>query len=199
MIERFADWGENGPLPDNGVVATSDRAAALVIANAVDEVPPVGLIAGDLRRTLGGRRGRGQMRHPDAARAVVDYGLVRFEDTELPFVAHVVARRSLTRGRVIAVMNAAFVGKWNVAPRSHPSDGVFEVLDVTMSFSDRVKARRRLPAGTHIPHPAIHQQRGATFEFQLDKPLDLWVDGKNVARVDNFSVVLVPDGLPIVV
>lgn len=200
MIERFADWGENGPLPENGVVATSDRAAALAITNAYDGIPPVGLVStGDLRRTLGGRRTRGQLRHPDAARAVVDYGLVRFNDTEVPFVAHVVARKSFMRGRIIAVMNAAFVGSWNVAPRSHPGDGMFEVLHADLSFSDRLKARRRLPSGTHVPHPGITQERGTAFDFSLEQPLNLWADGKQMGEVHSFSIELVPEALAIVV
>lgn len=199
MIDRFADWGENGALPEDGIVATTDRAAALVIANAHDGIPAIGLIAGDLRRTLGGRRGRGQLRQPDATRAVVDYGLVRFDDQELPFVAHVVARRSLLRGRLIAVMNAAFVGSWNVAPRAHPGDGMFDVVDSALSLTDRLKARRRLPAGTHVPHPGIHQKRGTSFDFTLESPLDLWVDGRKIARVGEFSVVLVPEAVPVVV
>ncbi len=199
MIERFADWGDNGPLPDDGVVATSDRAAALAIANAYDGIPPVGLVTGDLRRTLGGRRTRGQLRMPDATRAVVDYGLVRFNDTEVPFVAHVVARKSLMRGRIIAVMNAAFVGAWNVAPRSHPGDGMFEVLDANLSFSDRLKARRRLKSGTHVPHPDIAQKRGNTFDFSLEQPLNLWVDGSQMGEVRSFSIELVPEALAVVV
>ena len=199
MIKRFQNWGENGPLPEDGVVATTDRSAALIIANTPGEVPPIGLVGGDLRRTMGGRRNRGQLRHPDAARAVVDYGVVRYEDTEMPFVAHVVARRSMLRGRIIAVMNAAFVGSWNVAPRAHPGDGKFDVLDVTMSMTDRLKARSRLSSGSHVPHPDIAQRRGDALEFSLDKPLDLWVDGKQLARVDSFSIELQPEALAVVV
>ncbi len=198
-IERNTDWGESGPLPEDGVVATTDIAASVAIRNAYDGVPPIGLIGGDLRRTLGGRRGRGQLRQLDATRVIVDYGIVSFEDQERPFVAHVIARRGLWRGPLVAVMNAAFLGAWNVAPKAHPGDGKFDVLEADLSLSDRLKARRRLPSGTHVPHPGISESRGAEFSFKLDNPLDLWVDNKNMGRVDSFSVKMIADGLQAVV
>ena len=48
--------------------------------------------------------------------------------------AHVLVRSSWSRGGwwhgpVIAVMNAQFLGDWDVAPRGHPNDGRVEVVE----------------------------------------------------------------------
>ena len=57
-VRRGRDWGDVGPLPKNGVVvATAAELRGLVseIRRAGGELPPVGLLEGDLCRTLGGR------------------------------------------------------------------------------------------------------------------------------------------------
>ena len=50
----------------------------------------------------------------------VDVGEVRHDGTLAHFVAHAIARRGWWRGRILAAMNAEFVGDWKVAPRAHP-------------------------------------------------------------------------------
>ena len=84
-------------------------------------------------------------------------------------VAHVVARRSWWRGRIVAVFNCEHLGRWDVAPRGHPNDGLAEVLDVdaTMTLRQRLQAWRRLPSGTHVPHPAISVSRGPTASWEF--------------------------------
>ncbi len=208
-VERSKDWGETGALPDDGTVANSDLAVGAAIRRAHNGAPlgsvsaadiaPIGLVGGDLRRTLGGRRGRGELRTPDAARATVDYGVVTIHGDELVFVAHVVCRKAGWRGRAIGVMNAAFLGHWNVAPRAHPGDGKLDVVDSTLSFSDRLKARRRLVAGTHVPHPSITEYRSTNKTIEFGTELDVWVDGSLAGRATEVSVRVVADGVRVVV
>ncbi len=198
-MERGKDWGEIGPLPDDGVVANSDAAVSKLIAKSGEGMPPVGLIGGDLRRTLGGRRTRGQLRSPEAARVTVDYGVVRFGDDEEPFVAHVLARRGLFRGPLVAVMNAAFVGSFNVAPRAHPGDGKLDIVEASLSFGDKLKARRRLPSGTHVPHPDISTRSVRESVLNFDMDLDIWVDGRKRGRATQIGVWVVADALHVVV
>lgn len=198
-VERGKDWGDTGPLPAHGVVVSDDAAASKLIAKTTGQLPPVGLIGGDLRRTLGGRRTRGQLRSADAARVTVDYGVITFDDVEEPFVAHVVARNGWLRGPVIAVMNAAFHRTWNVAPKAHPGDGRLDIFEVTLSTGDRLKARRRLPSGTHIPHPNIATRSVSEAVVEFDRPLDIWIDGRKRGRSTQIEVRVVPDALDVVV
>ena len=101
----------------------------------------------------------------------------------------------------MAVMNAQFLGRWDVAPRSHPNDGLLDVVRVApeMAIGDRWKARRRLPTGTYLPHPHIDQHRLAEVHFELERPLDVTIDGVSVGRQRRLSVGVVPDGLIVVI
>ena len=208
-VERGKDWGELGALPGNGIVAPTDLAVGAAIKRshngaplgslAAHEIAPVGLIGGDLRRTLGGRRSRGELRTPDAARATVDYGLVVVRDQQLVFVAHVVCRKAGWRGQTVAVMNAAFVGHWNVAPRAHPGDGKLDVVEANLSFSDRLKARRRLASGTHVPHPQIAEYRSTGKLVEFESELGVWVDGAYAGKASALTVSIVADGVRVVV
>lgn len=129
--------------------------------------------------------------------APVDLGSVLVDGRQHWFVAHAVARRSWWHGRVVAAMNAEFRGEWDVAPRSHPNDGRLDVLDVDarLGLTDRVKARRRLPAGTHVPHPLVPVQRVKAVQLEFDRPVPVWLDGERVGEGRRLSLRVEPDAL----
>jgi hypothetical protein len=231
-----------------GLVVVGDDAEARRIVEAArragESIPPLGLVGGDLARTLGARGGPDRFAAlgaadpvrsaggdgpagaggpddagdgpagaggPDDAgngpagnvvRMPVDLGSVLVDGRQHWFVAHLVARRSWWRGRIVAAMNAEFVGDWDVAPRSHPNDGRLDVLDVaaSMPLADRVRARGRLAQGTHVPHPAIRQSRVPAVQVDLDGPTPVWLDGERVASAArHLSVRIEPDALTCVV
>ena len=66
-----------------------------------------------------------------------------------------------------------------------PTTVALDVLEVdeAMTVRARVQAWRRLPSGTHVPHPAIRvsQRSAATWEFGT--PLALYVDGRRCGKV----------------
>jgi len=202
-IRRGETWGAPGPLPDDGVIVRSDAEARRVVEQAMragEEPPPLGLLGGDLCTTLGGRGDRARLASDHAARVLVDIGRAVLDDGEPQyFVAHVVARRSWWRGRIVAVMNAAWIGEWNVAPRAHPSDGVFEVIDADLSLGDRWKARARLPLGTHLPHPGIAVHRSCAVVLDLGRPTPIVLDGVDGGNATRLRVDLLADALAVVV
>ena len=196
-ISKGEAWGEPGSLPPDGVVVASDSEASEVLEAARRSgrpFPPLGLTGGDLWRTLGGRGALSTVVRCDLGEVLVD-GRLRL------FVAHVVARgRTLWRGSAAAVMNAQYVGGWDVAPRSHPGDGRLDVVEVaaTMSLGDRWEARRRLPAGTHVPHPAIKERRVTAIQLDVAGQRVL-VDGRPVGGAKALSIRVEPDALTVVV
>lgn len=203
-VHRGEPWGAVGPLPDEGVVVADDAGARRIVQDARRRggtVPPLGLLGGDLCRTLGGRGDAARLRRSDARRLPVDIGSVLVDGRHHWFVAHLVARRSWWRGRIVAVMNAEFHGPWDVAPRAHPGDGMLDVVDVapSMTIGDRLRARARLRSGTHVPHPAIRQVRRSAVQFDLGQPLDVWLDGEPVGRATMLSVRVERDALTCVV
>lgn len=201
-IEKGKPWGSPGPLPADGVVVRSDAEARAVVEDAKRAqrpVPPLGLLGGDLCRTVGGRGDEGRLRSDEAMTLPVDLGSVLVDGRHHWFVAHLVARRSWWRGRVVAVMNAEWLGGWDVAPRSHPGDGLLDVFDADLSLDDRLKARPRLAGGTHVPHPGIAQRRVGALQLEFDQATPIRLDGTLVGRATKLAIRLEPDGLTCVV
>lgn len=201
-IERGQPWGVAGTLPETGVVVRSDAEARAVVTaarRANEPVPPLGLLGGDLCRTLGGRGDEARLRSGEAMVFPCDLGSVLLDGRQHWFVAHLVARRSWWRGRVLAAMNAQFVGTWDVAPRAHPNDGRLDLLDVDLPAADRVKAWRRLARGAHVPHPAIVERRVTAWQSNVDPSLRVWLDGEPMGEVRVLSLRVEPDALTVVV
>ena len=201
-IEKGQLWGEPGGLPAGGVLVSSDREARAIVERARragDPVPPLGLLGGDLCRTLGGTGDETRIRSAEAMRLPVDLGAVLLDGRLHWFVAHLVARRHWWRGRIVAAMNAEFIGPWDVAPRSHPNDGRLDIFDVSMSTGDRLKARARLPLGTHVPHPAIAERRVAALQLELSESTPVWLDGDVIGTASKLSIRTEPDAITCVV
>ncbi|HKA03240.1 MAG TPA: hypothetical protein VKD67_02895 [Acidimicrobiales bacterium] len=205
-IEKGREWGRPARELDRGpaVEVRSDAEARAVVerarrANA--PVPALVLLGGDLARTIGGTGEAAHAAGPDAMALPCDIGSVLLDGRQHWFVAHLVARRSWWRGRVFVAMNAQYLGAWDVAPRSHPNDGRLDVLDVAaaMGVGERLKARRRLPTGTHLPHPAIDATRTAAVQATFQPPLRVWLDGTPVGDVRNLSLRVEPDALTIII
>lgn len=203
-VQKGEAWGRAGPLPDDGVMVASDAEARRVVEQARRAgrpAPTLGLLGGDLCRTLGGRGDEARLRSAEARLLPVDLGAVLIDGRLHWFVAHLIARRSWWSGRIVAAMNAQFVGSWDVAPRSHPNDGRLDTLDVDPSFGagDRFKALRRMPTGSHVPHPAIRQRRVDAAQFELERPTPVWLDGVRIGPARQLSVRVEPDALVCVV
>ncbi|MGI8663578.1 MAG: hypothetical protein ACR2LQ_10260 [Acidimicrobiales bacterium] len=200
-IRRGEAWGEHRALPDDGVVVRSDAEARHVVERARragEAVPTLGLLGGDLCRTLGGTGDADRLRTADALAVAVDVGAVLIDGRLHWFVAHMVARHGWLRGPIHAAMNAQFLGSWDVAPRSHPNDGVLDTLVVTMGMGERLKARRRVRTGTHVPHPGIEERRPAAVQWDLGGA-GVWLDGERVGRAKSVSVRIEPDAITCVV
>jgi len=197
-IKRGEAWGSGAPLPADGVVVGSDAEAGEVLEDARRHgraLPVLGLVGGDLCRTLGGTGDRERL-HSDAAMTFpVDLGEVLADGRIHLFVAHVVAGSRL---RFLA-LNAQWLGDWNVGPRGHPNDGRLDVYEGQLSWFEWRQVRRRLPLGAHLPHPHIEERRVPAVQVTFPAPLPLHVDGRALGDVHNLSVRVAPDALRVVV
>jgi diacylglycerol kinase family enzyme len=180
------------------VVVRSDAEAREVVTEARRSnrpIPPLGLLGGDLCRTLGGTGDEARLRGEETTHLPVDLGAVLVDGRLHFFVAHLVARHHWLRGRVVAAMNAQFIGSWNVVPRGHPNDGRLDVLDADLPVRERLQARRRLPLGTHVPHPGIEERHVTAVQIDLTRPTPVRLDGQLVGEARTLSVRTEPDAL----
>jgi len=193
-IRKGQPWGTTTPRPDQMVVARTDRELAELATNEPGSLLTVS--GGDLFDSVGAP----PVRDP-VQRLPIDMLRIEADGESHRAVAHVVARRSWWRGSIVAVLNVDHVGHWNVAPRAHPNDGRFDVVEVdrAMSIRQRWQAGRRLPQGTHVPHPKIVVRTGSRESWRFDRPHRLFVDGEHVGSVRHFTVVVEPDAFTILV
>lgn len=198
-IRKGAPWGTPTERPPGLRVAHGDAELAAWIA--ADPGGHYAVDGGDLHRTVGSPLpGNGPMhRLPiDVLDVVTDRG-------RHLAVAHVVVRRrgraGWWRGRIVAVCNVGHLGDWNIAPRAHPNDGRFDVVDVdaTMRLRDRWEARRRLPTGTHVPHPAISVRTATDWTWSGPAGVHVVVDGVDTGPAGEVTISIRPDAAAIMI
>lgn len=195
-IAKGRPWGTPGALPPDGRVARTDAEAAALFVE--DRGRPIGLLGGDLCRTLGGRGDDGRLRSSEAMTFPVDAGRVVIDGVERWFVAHVVGG-SIRRRRWAAVMNAAWLGGSNLAPRAHPNDGWLDVYDASLLLGDIHQVRDRMATGSHLPHPRIAGRRVDSGTLSFERPLPVWADGTLLGRARHLEVFVVADALTVVI
>lgn len=201
-IAKGEPWGAPGPLPRHGVVVRSDAEARAIVTaakRAGEPIPPLGLLGGDLCKTLGGTGDEERLHGDQAMQLPVDLGSVLVDGRLHWFVAHLIARRGWWRGRVVAAMNAQYLGRWDVAPRGHPNDGRIDVLDADLPFDERLQVRTRLRSGTHVPHPRIEERHVAAVQVDLPTRTPVWLDGDRLDDARTLSIRVEPDALTCVV
>ncbi len=222
-VRRGEDWGEPGALADGCPLFAEDSAAARFVRDRLAEhqtadgrvldggpTIEIGLLGGDLHASLGSpRHSERDLRAGSGTRFTVDLGMVRGElvgggEFEECFLAHLVAmerRRvgTLFSARTVVVMNATHRGDKDLGPRAHPNDGLLDVTDGQLLWAERMRARKRMRTGSHLPHPMLATSRARTIEFRFSRPAALEVDGRPVGSATEMSVRCVPDALVVVV
>ena len=189
-IRAGEEWGHRVERPADLQVFASD--ADLAAAVVADPAGNSAVSGGDLHRSLGspalGERAELQ-------RVTIDLLRIDADGRRLAAVAHLVMRRSLWRGRTVAAMNVDHLGAWCVAPRAHPNDGRLDIVDAgaDLSWRDRLKARSRLPQGTHVPHPAIDVSSRTSMSWAFDEPVGLWLDAVRQGSARRVAVRVEPD------
>ncbi|HUP69345.1 MAG TPA: hypothetical protein VM142_05970 [Acidimicrobiales bacterium] len=200
-IEKGKAWGSPGSLPADGVVVRSDAEARAVLEEARAQgrpFPALGLLGGDLWRTLGGTRDEARLHSGEAVTFPVDLGEVLVDGCFSLFVAHLVAHNRLwSRGFV--AMNAQWKGAWNLGPRAHPGDALLDTYDVRLRPGDLSKVRARLHHGSHLPHPRIKERRAKAVEIDLGRPVPVEVDGVRIGTGRMLAVRVEADALTVVI
>lgn len=201
-IRKGEAWGEPGVLPPGSPVVHSDAELRSLIEKCRSQglaLPVVGLLGGDLCRTVGGPGDPARLAEGGVV-LPIDVGRAEIDGNTHWFCAHLVARRHWWWGRMAVAMNSQWLGGWDLGPRAHPNDGLLDLTDGNLPMGDRLEARRRARTGTHVPHPALRVSRRADHKLEFDPPVDVWLDGQRVARrVRSVVVITEPDAFSVVV
>lgn len=195
-ISKGADWGTLVPRPSDLRVASSDHELALMLSDGSGRATAVS--GGDVHNTVGGRalgdRDELLALPFDLLRVVLDDAAPQMA------CAHVLARSPWVtggwwRGVTLAVMNAQFVGVFDVAPRGHPNDGRVETFmaGAELSLRHRWEVRRRLPSAQHLPHPAIAVRPVRSMSWDFARRRTILVDGRRVGTARRLSIDVLPD------
>ncbi|MBV8949349.1 MAG: hypothetical protein JOZ99_00620, partial [Actinobacteria bacterium] len=81
-----------------------------------------------------------------------------------------------------------YVHGFDAVPRGHPGDGRIEVQVYAQAPRERAGMRRRLPLGTHVPHPGIVQAVGHAIAVTSAAERTLEVDGEQRGRARTVTV-----------
>lgn len=201
-IRKGEAWGVQAPLPPDGAVARTDAELHHIVESARRSertIPTIGLLGGDLCRTLGGTGDEARLHSPAAMTMVCDLGSVLLDGRLHWFASSLVARGPWWRGRAYLAMSSSWLGAWNVAPRAHPGDGLLDVFDARVPLGQILAVRGRLRLGAHLPHPAIRTERTAAAQTELERHLPVWLDTVRVGEARSISVRIEADALTVVV
>jgi hypothetical protein len=103
------------------------------------------------------------------------------------------------RATTVVVANGQFLRGTDIVPRGHPGDGWAEVQVYALARRARRGMRRRLPTGTHVPHPAVRSGRARRVDIEVARPLPVEVDGRPQGRKGRLVVTLVPAAIRLLV
>ncbi|HKA93404.1 MAG TPA: hypothetical protein VKE97_06340 [Acidimicrobiia bacterium] len=95
------------------------------------------------------------------------------------------------RATTVVVANGQFLRTADLVPRGHPGDGWAEVQVYSLARRERREMRRRLPTGSHVPHPRIAAGRARRVDVEVRARPRVEVDGRQRGRSDRLGVTLV--------
>jgi hypothetical protein len=104
------------------------------------------------------------------------------------------------RATTVVVANGQFLRGADLVPRGHPGDGWAEVQVYALGRRERAEMRRRLPTGTHVPHPRIVAGRARRIDIEIAaRRLPVEIDGRRRGGSGRLEVTLVPASIRLVI
>jgi diacylglycerol kinase family enzyme len=211
-IRKGEDWGSRRTLPHDAPIVDSDRSLAALFSIEVDDQARsilrgpevVGLLpahseTGGLARTVSARGTEAELRSGERTALPIDLAVISIDGQSIVMAASVVIRRRFWLGVVEAAMNASFLGDWNTTPSGHPNDGRLDVVRAELALNARMKARKRLPSGTHVPHPSIEIRRLKSGSFTPQSRSRVWVDGVSFGDARRVDFVVHTDATTLII
>ena len=199
VIEKGAEWGEPAPGFEAKTWTSVDELAAAALDGLRRGRSIEALVAPEHTDLLAQLGLVGPRQPAERHRYPFDLGVVVGDDeVERPFLTHILAHRPLWAGEFAVVMNVGWRGNWYLGPRAHPNDGLADITVGRLSWRQRLAARRRVPTGSHLPHPDLQYLRRPQWGHEFPTPVRLEVDGRRCGSTRTLSVRIEPDCLAVV-
>ena len=203
-IRKGQEWGHFEDRPNDLLVVADDSAAGELITNqTLDLESPLKLsiVKSGLSRTLGIKKAplrTDQMLCTKFDVIEANYTPVDSADaTRRCFIGRTFIYQNLIFGQTIAILNTSFVGKRDWAPKAHPNDGKFDVieLDNSMSIRQRLTAFRLMKSGSHLPHPKIRYTQVPEFVFSGERSASMSIEGVRIGAIRHCVFKVLPDAV----
>jgi len=201
-IKKGQDWGCLVAKPKDLHLVADDFEASYFLSQhlSVGGAPvEISILKSDLARSLGisgANVNKNEMlqTHFD----VIETIFLRSGQTSVDrrlFLGHAFIQNGFATGAKVGVLNSSFVGKRNWAPRAHPNDGKFDVVEIEQSISirQRLKAYSLMRSGSHLPHPKINYRQVVDYSADCINLPRLYIESKLVGTVVQCSFKIMPD------
>lgn len=100
----------------------------------------------------------------------------------------------------VVIANGQFVEKADLVPRGHPGDGRLEIQVYALAPGERAPMRRRLPTGSHLPHPRIIATSGRVIEVDgLRRSWPVTVDRRRTIVGSRLSLWVIPHAIRLLI
>ena len=201
-IEKGQDWGCLVAKPENLHWVEDDFEASNFLNRhlTVEGAPiEIAILKSDIARALG--ISGANIKKKEMLRTyfdVVETIFLRSGQTSVDrrlYLGHAFVHNGLATGAKVGVLNSSFVGKRNWAPKAHPNDGKFDVVEIdkSMSIRQRLKAHRLMQSGSHLPHPKIKYRQVVDYSAVCINPSRLYIESELVGTVVKCSFKIMPD------
>ena len=203
-IQKGQDWGHYVARPNRLHLVADDREAGNYLNQHLSGANPpleIAILKSEMARTLG--VSGANIKNSEMLRTEFDVVEATFEldDSRVRerryFLGHAFIRSGWFRGGTVGVLNSSFVGRRDWAPRSHPNDGKFDVIefDASISIRQRLTAYRLMKSGSHLPHPKIRHRQMTQYSAGCVESSTLYIESIRVGNVKSCIFNVLPDAV----
>ena len=158
----------------------------------------IGLQGGDLHESLGGR-GVGEREGDEGTVGLkVDLGQLVIGKSNYLFASYCKISKPLKPWYTIWVVNSPIIDHRRISPKSHPADGLLDIVEFSLSFRQSLKAYKRAKSGDHLPHPQIKTSKKRTYMIKASGKREVVIDGKKIAYCKEVSISIIPHAIAVV-